>query len=571
MGPSFRLRRRRRAGDDGFTIIEAIVALAIAAVAFMSLGYGLIGGLHVSLLAQQNQQAGDLLNQAVEQARDITYSQLAMVSSDLGVGDPSWSPSITAANCYNPSTDSTSGGSACEPLYTATGGSINPHVQTVAQNGLTYTIRRYITQPTDASSRTVLYHRYTAVISWTSLGKTHSRSFSTIFSYSTTGLPLPNYRFVAQNSAACANPSATIVYTFKIINSGAADSYSLTYTNNSTSGASPSSFTFYPDTAGTGVYSSTTDTTPLSTDANGNPETSLVQPNSSVTVFAVATAPAAAAAWTTTFTADSEAQPGSNSPNAETQPTSTNVITGACGASPSPSPSSSSSPSSSPSPSPSPSSTSSPPTQPVACGSQPTPVPTASVPSGSTLEAYFLHNAMPNAGNTTAQSVMAFNKVTETTNGSGGGASSTLWDYSTDLVLNAAGRDVTTSTGSKPSVTWSYTMPSQSNVQKGSALLTLYVEPATGSTTSTVSFSVTLKDSSNGTLGTATGGGSSWCSGFEPDAVSISLPNSNTKLPANDVVQVTVTNTSSTVPFYLAYDTTTFAAQLDIPYSSGVG
>jgi prepilin-type N-terminal cleavage/methylation domain-containing protein len=170
-----RLRRRLLLrGDDGFTLIEAVVALAIAVIVFMALTFALIGGAHEVLLAQQNQQAGDVVNQVVEQARSISYDTLLMQDSDLPNALDPLGSSINGCKCYNPNNDSVSG--ATELIAHGAVGTITPHAKTVSLNGLNYTVREYVTLASDTKAT---YKRLTVVASWTSLGRAHSRTYST--------------------------------------------------------------------------------------------------------------------------------------------------------------------------------------------------------------------------------------------------------------------------------------------------------------------------------------------------------------------------------------------------------
>ena len=89
--------RRQLPDDGGFTLVEQVVALMIAAIVFTAAAYALIGGLKQSSFAQQNQQSADMLNQAVEDARALTYDQLAMRPTDLATNDPL---NTGTCNCY---------------------------------------------------------------------------------------------------------------------------------------------------------------------------------------------------------------------------------------------------------------------------------------------------------------------------------------------------------------------------------------------------------------------------------------------------------------------------------------
>src|SRR5439155_21438600 len=83
------IRRVRRADDDGFSLIEQVVALLVAAIVFLAVAVMAIAGMKASVNSRLNQQAIDILNRSIEQARAMTYAQLTMVSTDLSTGDTS--------------------------------------------------------------------------------------------------------------------------------------------------------------------------------------------------------------------------------------------------------------------------------------------------------------------------------------------------------------------------------------------------------------------------------------------------------------------------------------------------
>ncbi len=189
-----------------------VIALTIAAMAFSALSMALISGVHTSLFSQQNQQAGDLLSQTVEKSRALGYDSLSMRFTDLNTGEATRTPAVATCLCFNPKTDQTSG-TGVEPLApTDPAGGIFPHVTSYAQNGLTYKVRQYVTQPTDAFGAT--YKRLTVLVTWTSLGKPHSRSYSTVVTATKRGLPLPDYKFTPTGGGLtqCRYPDSQAVY-----------------------------------------------------------------------------------------------------------------------------------------------------------------------------------------------------------------------------------------------------------------------------------------------------------------------------------------------------------------------
>ena len=83
------MRRVRRGDDGGFSLIEQVVALLVAGVVFLAVAAMAISGMKASVESRLNQQAVDIVNRSIEQARAMTYAQMTMVSSDLSTGDSS--------------------------------------------------------------------------------------------------------------------------------------------------------------------------------------------------------------------------------------------------------------------------------------------------------------------------------------------------------------------------------------------------------------------------------------------------------------------------------------------------
>ena len=122
---AMRRRMRRVASEaDGFTLIELVVALAIATVIFSAMAAAGIAGVRASVVARQNQQAVDVLNEMVEQSRSVSYTSLAMVTSDLQVNDDAITHRVdtprTRAQRHRH-----------RGRLGADTGSVNPHVETV--------------------------------------------------------------------------------------------------------------------------------------------------------------------------------------------------------------------------------------------------------------------------------------------------------------------------------------------------------------------------------------------------------------------------------------------------------
>ena len=530
--------------DEGFTLIESVVALGIATIIFMALAFALVSSTHQVLLAQQNQQAGDILNQTVEKARALGYDNLVMQTSDLDVGELSRSPLLSAGN-YNP-TNNTTSGVGTEALAVAAVGGLVPHVINIQQNGRVFTVRQYITLPTDSTGAS--YKRFTAVATWNSLGDVHTRTYSTLIAATKLGLPLPNYKFTNLGSLSqCVNPGGQAVYEFSVVNNGARDQWHI-----SANPASNPSWTYYADTDGNDTFDPTVDQQ-LATDS-GAPTTGLMDTNSVKKFFAVADVPSAASvappySWNVKFTATSAAVPTYS----QTLQTTTSVQSGACTGNPGPSPS------------PTPSPTGTPPTapaQPTTCS------PFAQVPyptSGVTMQQYYLYNPSQPGNTVAAQSMPILHGSAP--------SSGPLYAYSTDQSPNAGrylGYSPSGSTGAAFLASWTYQMPQGSTFAKGGVgELTMLAAPYSGNATDAPQIQVTF--SVPGTTMTSVFQPSSWgCSGFRAFSVPINLPNGKTTVSTSAPMTVTV-KLLNNVPMYLAYGTGTFASEFTVPFATGNG
>ncbi len=149
------IHARLHSDERGFTMVEAMVAGMILAIGAFAVAQSLQFGLKTTGLARQRAAAQALANQAMEQARALNYSNVALRNSQAG-DLPSHS-----TNPNNPDYWVTGSGTDADPLmYDPDGsGSIPPepiysiptspsliHHQTNVQNGSsTFTIDRYVT------------------------------------------------------------------------------------------------------------------------------------------------------------------------------------------------------------------------------------------------------------------------------------------------------------------------------------------------------------------------------------------------------------------------------------------
>jgi Tfp pilus assembly protein PilV len=429
--------------DSGFSLIEAVVALFVAAVAFTALAAASLSAVKGSMTARQNQQAADFMARELEAARLLDFGSLANVASDLA-GDPDIS-TCAGKPCIDPGTGTK------EPIYTGatgSGGGVNPHIKTVTggtANNSTFLVKTYVTTPSDAYGSD--YRRVSVTAEWNAYGKHRERTISSIVAFSQRGLPLPVFKITPLGSTTQdVNPGVEVVYGFRVTNQGAPDRFNLTE-NTPAAG-----WTWVYDD-GDGVWNKALDTGTIA-DTNGDSvrDTGRLNPNGYKIFWAYYT-PTAVGTVLTTWSATSVAQAAATG-GTQTVLTTTKVATGVI--------------------TPTPTTTSTPPTPATDCGPA-SPPPTATAASGYTTKSYTLHNSTT-PGNTTAGTLLSMNTSSP--------YASLLYQYSTDVATANPGRVLTTggtfASGSNAQrLDWRY--PVGKKAYSGTATMTLWVASPVGS------------------------------------------------------------------------------------------
>jgi prepilin-type N-terminal cleavage/methylation domain-containing protein len=541
-----RVREQQRGDDSGFTLIEAIVALSIAALVFTALAYAGVSAIKSSYLGRANQQAADLATQQVEQLRLLDYGSLGHEPSDL-TGDPAIG-NCAGDPCIDPGTGS------AERLVEVTGG-ISPHVQLVQSsqtNNTAYTLSTYVTQPSDAYGAD--YRRVTVRVSWSSFGQQRERVVSTIVTVTQRGLPLPLYKITPVGPTSISvNRGADVVYGLLVANQGAPDRFTIEADGDG-------SWNLVLDD-GDGVYEAGTDVDPLpDSNSDGRADTGRVNPGTTMVVWAIwsVSGTETTGTYTTVFRGTSIAQPAAAGA-VQSVSTTTAVVDGVV--------------------TPSPSVTPSPTTSPVAdCVAAATP-PSPTAASGHTLVGYTLHNSSafgPWAG--IGDSAVGVQKLPLSLDRTPPLAAD-LTRYATDVspggdlpgrVLEEGGAfSTTTSTDYERVVDWRTSVDRKA--YSGTAVLTLYVAGVPAEPTALVDLAVqpyVWKKVSGTYRAVAQGSPVAitvspfTCAGFQPVHVSLPL---NVTLSNNQYLGFQVIN-EGTDPVRLAYDVaSTYPASVVLP------
>jgi prepilin-type N-terminal cleavage/methylation domain-containing protein len=255
------LRAGRRAGaagqgDEGFTLVEMLVALAISTVALLALAAMLGAALKVVGLQKTRTQGNEVTTQAIEDLQELDYDHLGVCAPPPGTAPTGLADPVYLANCSSPTYE--------EPC-TPTTGQIPLAAYTCTRQGIAYQVRRYVAW--GDSSHTS--KRIVVLVDWTDQAGAHQvaqqSSLRSPDQGSVVGLPAPAFSatsvLVNGAAASTSNPVKLVggvtqtPVTFQATTSGLADSVFVSFAT--LNGATPVSSTLQLTSSGAGGWSAT--------------------------------------------------------------------------------------------------------------------------------------------------------------------------------------------------------------------------------------------------------------------------------------------------------------------------
>ncbi|HEX3299679.1 MAG TPA: PKD domain-containing protein [Actinomycetota bacterium] len=140
--------RRRLNGDEGFTLVEAMVSITILAVGAFTIAQAMIFGLGSTGLSRQRLASRAALDQQMEEARALNYDNLVLSDASplphsTNASNPDYWINQTAQT-YDPDG---SGPLSAEPIVRVAGASpaLSHYQNPYSNGGTTYEVYRYVT------------------------------------------------------------------------------------------------------------------------------------------------------------------------------------------------------------------------------------------------------------------------------------------------------------------------------------------------------------------------------------------------------------------------------------------
>lgn len=165
-------RARSETHQDGFTLIELVMALAISAFAFLALATMLAGTLRALSIGKTRAQANEVATQGIEDLQRLDFNDLGLCA---GGSDPAPAVPLSLTSFTSVALPNCSGSVVYEQPCAAPAGALTTfavpkQTYTCVRNNITYTVNRYIMwvdSPQNTAKRLAVY------VSWTDQVGTH--------------------------------------------------------------------------------------------------------------------------------------------------------------------------------------------------------------------------------------------------------------------------------------------------------------------------------------------------------------------------------------------------------------
>lgn len=168
-----------RCREDGFSLVEIVIALGIGAVVMQMTAFGISGGLRGASASRNTVQATGLAREVLDTARGYGWTGLAHRQVPVDAGDPY----LNSVNqTYDP--DGAGGTLGAESLVVEGSNGMVTYPGTfrvgVSLQGLTFTVRTFVTW--NGPDPSVAAKRITAIVTWPEGSRTRSLRLGSLVS-----------------------------------------------------------------------------------------------------------------------------------------------------------------------------------------------------------------------------------------------------------------------------------------------------------------------------------------------------------------------------------------------------
>ena len=166
--------RRRLAADEGFTLIELVIAMGVILTALLAMAYTATIGFSDIALARQRQGANGLADQAMEQIRGLPFDTIKKGLATWDVGTDANIVACGTLKCYNfkgviPNENIPTSGYPAPPSNPKITPLV-PHVQTLKVGATSYTVSAYVTYYKNDTTQSSTY-RAIVTVTWTNTAR----------------------------------------------------------------------------------------------------------------------------------------------------------------------------------------------------------------------------------------------------------------------------------------------------------------------------------------------------------------------------------------------------------------
>lgn len=163
----------RRAHDDregGFTLIEMVVAMALAAFAFSAVAAVMFGAMRVVAVQKARNDGNEFATQAIEDLQRLTYNKLGLCAAPPGSAPSGMSDTVLLTNCGG--SPAPTPHAPCSGIAASSNSIPDESYTCTSARRITYNVKRYVAYGDVAHTE----KRLAVFVTWTDRGGNHEVS-----------------------------------------------------------------------------------------------------------------------------------------------------------------------------------------------------------------------------------------------------------------------------------------------------------------------------------------------------------------------------------------------------------